>query len=374
MRPTVFFPFLALFMVAACEDPTVLLPKTYTELPGWAADNHAAAYQVFVESCMRNEARRTPYRTKRGDLIGDGVRWNEVCGAAYDAPNLDDASARAFFEQHFVPFQVTTASKPLGLVTGYYEPLLHGSKTRHGRYQTPVYGVPKDLRAGEPYLTREEIVAGEIKGRAPVLLYVDDPVMLFFLHIQGSGKVQLENGSMVGLQYAAQNGHSFVPIGRLLKESGELENASMQSIRDWLHDNPDRADAVMNQNPSYIFFTLSSGSEMAKGALGIPLTALRSVAVDDDRAAYGVPTYLAVDHYDYDTKGYQPLERLFVSQDTGGALKGPNRIDIFFGRGAAAEWEAGHQSARGLVYWLLPKEEKPADTDKKEDASAAPGV
>ena len=341
--------------LAACGEPTVLLPKTYGDIPGWTVDRHAEAYRLFVESCERNESRKNPYVTRTGEAIGDRALWHETCAAAYGFSNPTDEEARAFFEDKFSPWQVTTSSKSTGLITGYYEPLLHGSKTRSGKFQTPVYGVPRDLVPGVSYFTREEIEAGAIKNRAKVLLYVDDPVMLFFLHIQGSGKVRLPDGGLVGLQYAAQNGHAFVPIGRLLKDSGDIEAASMQSIRDWLYANPQRAADVMNRNPSYIFFKLSPGNEMAKGALGLPLTALRSIAVDDDRAAYGVPTYIATEHFDYFSRDSAPLSRLFVSQDTGGALKGPHRADLFFGRGAEAEWEAGHQNARGLVYWLLPK-------------------
>lgn len=349
---------LAVLLLAGCEEPTVLVPATYAELPGWKTDRQSEAYRLFVESCEANEARGRAYHTRRGEPIGDAALWMETCDAAYRFPNPTDEEARGFFERQFVPWKVTTASRPLGLVTGYYEPLLHGSMKRQGKFQTPVYGVPKDLVRGKPYLTREAIEAGQLKGRAPTLLYVDDPVMLFFLHIQGSGKVRLNDGGLVGLQYAAQNGHAFVPIGRVLKDAGDIEAASMQSIRDWLYANPERAAEVMNQNPSYVFFKLSPGDEMAKGALGVPLTPLRSVAVDDDRAAYGVPTYIMTEHHDFFTRSPTPLERLFMSQDTGGALHGPNRIDLFFGRGDEAEWEAGHQSARGAVYWLLPKDKE----------------
>jgi membrane-bound lytic murein transglycosylase A len=230
--------------------------------------------------------------------------------------------------------------------------LLRGSRKRVAPYLTPVHGVPDDLGSRKPYYSREEILAG--KSNAPVLLYVDDPVMLFFLHIQGSGKVQLTDGSMVGLQYAGQNGYSYVPIGRILKERGELPKPTMQGIRDWLHAHPDQADAVMNTNQSYVFFKLSPGDEYAKGALGIPLTPLRSIAVDDDRAAYGVPTYLDTYMTEFNGSGQVALKRLFVSQDTGGALKGPGRADIFFGRGEQEEWQAGHQNQQGTTYWLLP--------------------
>ena len=343
------------FVVAACSEPTVLLPKTYAEIPGWNQDRQAQAYKLFVDSCERNRMRNNAYETRTGEAIGDPVLWQETCESAYAFPNPTDEEARAFFEDKFDPWQVTLSSKQTGLMTGYYEPLLYGSKTRQGKFQTPVYGVPHDLVKGVPYFTRAEIESGVLQGRAKVLLYVEDPVMLFFLHIQGSGKVRLPDGGLVGLQYAAQNGHTFVPIGRVLRDTGDVEEASMQAIRDWLYANPNRAQEVMNLNPSYIFFTLSPGGEMAKGALGLPLTPLRSIAVDDDRAAYGVPTYIATEHVDYHTRRNAPLARLFVSQDTGGALKGPHRADIFFGRGEEAEWEAGHQNARGLVYWLLPK-------------------
>ncbi len=224
---------------------------------------------------------------------------------------------------------------------------------------------------GTSYLTREQIEAGGLDGHAKILLYVDDPVMLFFLHIQGSGKVRLENGALVGLQYAAQNGREFVPIGRLLKESGEVPEPSMQSIRDWLYANPDRASQVMDQNPSYIFFKLSPGDQMAKGALKLPLTPMRSIAVDDERAAYGVPTFVNTTI----SQTGEPLQRLFVPQDTGGALHGPHRIDIFFGRGEQAELQAGHQNSQGDVYWLLPApppEENPPVPVMEFPAEAVP--
>jgi membrane-bound lytic murein transglycosylase A len=353
--PRIFF-LLSLSLLAACatSDPTVLLPANYGEMPGWQRDHHAEAYTLFTDSCAANARRSKAYVTKTGEAVGERANWQAACDAAFRFPNPTDEEARAFFEANFTPVRVTTGNYPYGQLTGYYEPLLHGALARHPPYTVPVYGVPDDLVPGEPYLTRAEIAAGAIHGHAPVLLYVDDPVMLFFLHIQGSGKVRLEDGSLVGLQYAAQNGHEYVPIGKVLKDSGELEQASLQTIRDWLYAHPERAQEIMNENPSYIFFKIGPGDQMAKGALGLPLTGLRSAAIDDDRAAYGVPTYIATTHPDYDTGIAQPLERLLVSQDTGGALHGPHRIDIFFGRGNEAEWEAGHQNTRGLVYWLLP--------------------
>lgn len=343
-----------LALLTACGDATKLVPATYSAMDGWEKDTHAAAYKVFADSCAKNQTRPDAYKAKAEGPVGVREHWSRVCGMTVNNPEPSDQDARQFFETNFTPYKVETESKPTGTLTGYYEPILKGSMKRKAPYLTPVYGMPTDLGSRKPYFTRVEIEAGAIKGRAPVLLYVEDPVMLFFLHIQGSGKVQLPNGSLIGLQYAGQNGHEFVPIGRVLKEWDELPTPSMQGIRDWLHDHPSQAKSVMDMNPSYIFFKLSPGDEMAKGALGLPLTPLRSVAVDDDRAAYGVPTYIDTTISAYEDGHSMPLKRLFVSQDTGGALHGPHRGDLFFGRGEREEWQAGHQNAQGKVYWLLP--------------------
>jgi membrane-bound lytic murein transglycosylase A len=340
-----------LMLLAACGDATKITPTRYSALNGWREDTHAEALRVFAESCSVNASRGNAYRSRDEGAVGERAYWNRVCAIA-QASEMSNDEARAFFEGNFTPYKVETEATKKGLHTGYYEPIINGARTRKAPYLTPVYGVPSDLK--KPYLTREQIVNGAIKGRAPVLLYVDDPVMLFFLHIQGSGKVRLPDGSLIGLQYAAQNGHEFVPIGRVMKERGILSEVSMQGIRDWLKANPREGKELMNTNPSYIFFKLAPGDEMAKGALGIPLTPLRSIAVDDDRAAYGVPTYLDTMMTRPQSTAQTPLQRLFISQDTGGALHGPHRADIFFGRGEQAEWQAGHQNARGDVYWLLP--------------------
>lgn len=343
-----------LLLLAACGDATKLKATTYSAMDGWPADEHAAAYKVFTDSCITLQGKPNAYKSKEEGPVGVRENWSRVCTMAQNTADISNASARQFFEQNFTPYKVETESKSKGTDTGYYEPIINGSHKKGGRFIYPVYAVPNDLGARKPYFTREEIEAGALKGRANVLLYVDDPVMLFFLHIQGSGKVRLPDGSLIGLQYAGQNGHAFIPIGRIVQERGGLTNISMQSIRDWLRNNPDQRDQVMNANPSYVFFKLSPGDQMAKGALGLPLTPLRSIAIDDDRAAYGVPTYIDTYVSQYPTGNQVKLQRLFVSQDTGGALHGPHRADIFFGRGEVEEWQAGHQNAQGNTYWLLP--------------------
>lgn len=353
MRFILLLPVLILAACGAPEDPykAILTETDFSRLKGWNDDKQAEAYAVFVESCAMNAKRASAYVTKSGISIGDKRAWADVCQLAYKLPNPTDGEARKFFETNFTPFHISTPASAKGRLTGYYEPLLRGSLVREGRYQTPVYGMP----AGQgPFPSRAAINAGALNGRAPVLLYVDDPVMLFFLHIQGSGKVRLPDGQLVGINFAGQNGHNYIAIGRPMKEEGLLEEVTMQTIRDWLYANPGQANRIMNMNPSYIFFKKAPGDVMAKGALGIPLTPGRSLAVDDERSTYGVPIYIST--ITHDTMGFEaPYRRLMVAQDTGGALVGAHRGDIFFGRGEQEEWQAGHQNALGYVFWLLPK-------------------
>jgi membrane-bound lytic murein transglycosylase A len=378
----------ALLLSSCASDPTILIPARYAELPGWASDQHAEPLKLFVDSCAVTQKKSAPY----GATNVDTKLWRDRCAkaTALAAENtVSNAQAKAFFETYFTPHRVTTRTYPKGRITGYYEPLLQGSRARNATYQTPVYALPQQTE--DRQRSRAEIEAGALDGKVPVLLYVDDPVMLFFLHIQGSGKVRLPDGEIVGLQYAGKNDQAYVAIGKILKERGELETVTMQTIRDWLRANPDAAAEVMNQNPSYIYFTLTDGTAYAKGAQGLSLTPLRSIAVDDERASYGVPTYIAVERncpaevpppLGGRLGGGQPMalseqisapprpspyggggasdtacdkiQRLFVSQDTGGALLGPHRADIFFGQGDAAEQQAGEQNALAEVYWLLP--------------------
>lgn len=351
----ILLPLLALLTLAACAgDATKIKPATFADLSGWRNDSQAEAFKLFTDSCHVNATRSNAYQSKQEGPIGVYDAWISACAKADMLQNPTNDEARRFFETNFAPYKVETESRPQGTMTGYYEPLLHGSKTRHAPYMTPVYGVPYD-REDMSRFCRADIAQGSLKGKAPVLLYVDDPIMLFFLQVQGSGKVRMTDGRMVGLQYAGQNGHEYVAIGRILKERGELDALSLQTIRDWLLAHPDQMNEVMNQNPSYVYFKLSPGDQMAKGAIGVPLTPLRSLAIDDDRATYGVPTYVDTTQAAYPVGYSIPLQRLFVSQDTGGALHGPHRGDIFYGRGEREEWQAGHQNAPANVYWLLPR-------------------
>lgn len=358
-----FYSLILIAVLTACaggepSDKTELTEVSFADLPGWGNDQQGEALQVFATSCPVILKRAAGFSSKMEGPVGNAANWLGACGMAQQqvANGYDDAIARRFFEDYFTPYKVTTERHPFGHMTGYYLPLLKGSLTADATYRYPVYGVPRGFVKGSPQPDRAAIEAGALNGIAPVLLYVDDPVMLFFVHIQGSGKVQLPDGRIVTIQYAAQNGHQYVAIGRPMREAGLLQGEiSMQTIRDYLYQHPLEAPGIMNQNPSYIFFTLNETESTAKGAIGVSLTPLRSVAVDDDRAAYGVPTYIATTHPNFYTQAEEPLNRLMVSQDTGGALHGPHRLDIFFGIGPEAEWAAGKQNTEGEVFWLLPR-------------------
>lgn len=350
-----------LSILTACESSgtkdnlaAVIAPVNFSDLHGWNEDRHAKAFALFTKNCSVNAKRERYFTSITGTKVASDSAWRRACMGAQNLEAPTDEEARVFFEQNFHPYRVTTQASSKGLTTGYYEPLLHGSYKKSARYFVPVYGVP--YRFSKPSFSRAQIEAGALNGKAPILLYVDDPVMLFFLHIQGSGKVRMEDGALVGLQYAQQNGHGYVPIGRMMRDEGLLETVSMQTIRDWLRSHPSQAQAVMNTNPSYIFFTLSHGVEAAKGAMGIPLTANRSLAVDDERVPYGLPIYLQTTVSHFGTGEEKHFAHLMGAQDTGGAIIGATRYDIFFGRGAHAEWKAGHQNAKAKVFWLLPAE------------------
>jgi membrane-bound lytic murein transglycosylase A len=270
---------------------------------------------------------------------------------------------------------------PLGLFTGYYEPLLHGSRRRHGHYTVPLYGRPPELVtvdlgrfrddlkgkkiAGKvedgvlvPFPDRKAIDDGALAGRRLEIVWVDDPVEAFFLQVQGSGRVQLEEGGEVRVGYAAQNGHAYSSIGKALIQRGALraDTVSMQTIRAWLQAHPDQTAGVLEKNASYVFFQETrAGSEGPMGAEGVPLTPERSLAVDLRYMPLGVPLWLA-SRLPSPREGEpdRRLHRLLIAQDTGGAIRGPVRGDVFFGFGGDAETMAGRMKHRGKMWVLLP--------------------
>ncbi|VXB57102.1 murein transglycosylase A [Massilia sp. 9I] len=344
--------------------PTPLMtPTTFGALPGWEQDDLRQAMPAFLQSC-------------RG--LANKADWKAVCAAARALDAGDGTAVRRFFETWFVPNLVRAADgADTGLITGYYEAMLYGSRKRGGAYQTPLYRVPDDLLTVDlgslypqlkgmrlrgrlsgktvvPYSSRAEIARAPFNGKE--LLWVNDPVEAFFLEVQGSGRVQFESGETVRVAYADQNGHPYKAIGRWLVEQGELtaEQATAQGIRAWIVANPNRRQELFNVNPSYIFFReekLPDPSLGPKGALGVPLTPGRSVAIDPSFIPLGAPLFLATT----EAASEVPMQRLMMAQDTGGAIRGAVRADFFYGFGPDAVDRAGKMKQRGQVWVLLPR-------------------
>ncbi len=303
--------------------------------------------------------------------------WKPACAAAAQLTNPDNAQVRRFFERHFQPHALSDGEgQAEGMVTGYYEPLLLGSRQRSAQFAQPVLGVPDDLLTIDlsavfpelknkrvrgrlegnkvlPYWTRGEIVRQGGKLPARTLAWVDDAIELFFLQIQGSGRIQLPDGQLMRVNYADQNGHPYQSIGRILVERGDLklEDASMQGIQAWARANPARLDELLNSNPSFVFFReLPSSNDGPLGALGVPLTAERSIAIDPRAVPLGAPVFLATTR----PNSNEALQRLVMAQDTGGAIKGAVRADFFWGFGKEAGRQAGRMKQSGRLWVLLP--------------------
>ena len=341
----------------------VLTPTTFSALPGWDQDDLRQAWSAFQTSC--------------GVLIRK-EEWKQACSASRSVPAADGAAIRSYFETWFVPNQVRAADgADTGLVTGYYEAMLRGSRSRAGKYQSPLYKVPDDLLTVElasvypdlkgkrlrgrlvgkkvvPYSTRSEIASADMAGKE--LLWVDDPVEAFFLEVQGSGRVVLDSGETVRVSYADQNGHPYKAIGRWLIDQGELTSAqaTAQGIKAWIVANPSRRQELFNVNPSYVFFReerLPDPSVGPKGALGVPLTPGRSIAIDPLMLPLGAPIFLSTT----ESNSEVPMRRLVMGQDTGGAIRGAVRADFFFGFGNEAMENAGRMKQRGQLWVLMPK-------------------
>ena len=364
-----------LSLLSACARPPDRLTLTsgsFDTLPGWQQDDQGAALAAFDRSCALILTAKQPPDTSLG-IAGTLADWQGPCTAAAAVDRSDPAAPRQFFEAWFNLYRAGNNGRSQGLFTGYYEPELRGARQPGGAYATPLLRRPPDLVmvdlgqfrpdwrgeriAGHavngrllPFESRAEIEHGALDRQHLAFLWVDDPVDAFFLQIQGSGRVRLPDGTMVQVGYDGQNGKPYVPIGRLLLERGVLtrDNVSMQAIRAWIKANPEAGAALMDENPSYVFFREISG-DGPLGAQGVALTAERSLAVDRDFVPLGVPIWL-----DADLAG-EKLQRLLVAQDTGGAIRGPVRGDVFWGFGPEAEARAGTMKAAGEYYLLLPK-------------------
>lgn len=345
----------------------------WDDLPGWREDDLLAAWPAFLESCR---------------VLQKQSAWSQVCEEAVELAKMppDKAALKDYFESRFMPWQVVNADDSReGLITGYYEPLLKGA-TKPGKLaRYPVLAVPDDLLSIDlgdlypdlkslrlrgrlegkkvvPYYSRAELRQRD--GQAKVLYWVNDPIELFFLQVQGSGRIELEDGSRVRVGYADQNGHPYLSIGRWLIDRGELrpDQASMDGIKSWAREHPERLDELLDVNPSVVFFRKlpddgkNAGKNGPPGALGVPLTPGRSVAVDPRSLPLGAPVYLAATWPNTN----RPLQRLVLAQDTGGAIKGGVRADFFWGFGSEAASQAGRMKQKGRLWVLLPLGLNPA--------------
>jgi len=347
----------------------------FSDLPGWSTDTLEDAWRPWIASCSVLLSRTATTQASR-----------DACTAGMASKPENATAARAFFERHFTAYEVRTADgAATALITGYYEPLLHGSRMRDERFRYPIYAPPEDLlninlsevypeladkrlrgrlegRRIVPYWSRSEIEAGKPPLAGKDLVYVDDALEAFFLQIQGSGRVEFPDGSRVRLGYSDQNGWPYRSIGRVLAERGELtlEQVSMPSIRQWAREHPQALPALLAENPSYVFFREIAPDPSAPidgpiGTLGVPLAAGRAIAVDARFIPLGAPVFVATT---WSISG-QPLNRLTLAQDTGGAIRGPLRADFFWGFGAEAEREAGGMKQEGRLWLLWPKGEAP---------------
>jgi len=333
----------------------------WTALPDWPGEALPASWSAWLASCTR---------------LGKEPVWFSICADAQKVPATDNGAIQSFFETHFTPLRITSSlGSDTGMITGYYEALLKGGlSATPGR--TPIYGVPPDLLTIDeasvysklkgmrlrgrlqghsvlPYWTRQEIAQGKLPPETPILAWADDPIDAFFLEIQGSGRIDLDNGQRLRLAYADQNGHPYASIGKWLVDHGEmtLDQASMQGIRAWTQAHPDRLRELLDQNPSVVFFrVVPDDGSGAMGALNVPLTGGSSIAVDPKFVPLGSPVYLSTTRPHSD----QPLNRLVQAQDTGGAINGPIRADFFWGFGTEAAELAGKMKQQGEVWVLWP--------------------
>ena len=306
--------------------------QSFEQLDGWAADDHAAALSTFVNTCM--------------DLKGPD--WSSLCAVAQ---NQKPENARPFFELFFRPVLIEDGKD--AMFTGYFEPELSGSKTRSTRYRYPVYKMPPEARRNQPWLTRRELLSsGVMENRGLEIAWVDDPVELFFLQIQGSGRIRLPDGRMIRVGYGGANGHQYRSIGVELVRRGvyKAHQVSAQVIRNWVNRNPEAGRELLFHNNSYVFFREVSRVPAHRGPLGAmnrSITTMRSIAVDPAFVPLGAPVWI-------EKEGKEPLRRLMIAQDTGSAIKGAQRADIFFGTGDEAGQAAGRLRDPGRLLVLLP--------------------
>src|SRR4051812_14840745 len=364
-------------------------PLAWSDIAGWSEDDHLAAYKAFRISCKPISAQtQPPVETK---ALGASLR--DPCRIAKGLELSDGARAKAFFEEHFTPLRISRLGESEGFVTGYYEPVIDGSRTQNEVYTVPVYRRPSNLfvrgttqgsaglpnkgqvfrkigrRKLVPYYDRAEIEDGAIEGRGLEICFLKSQTDLLFSQIQGSARVSLDDGSTVRINYDAHNGYPYTAVGRILIERNIIpkDQMSMQKIREWMEENPNEADELRRQNKSYVFFreVQLSDKDEAVGAQGVPLTPGRSIAVDKSLHVYGTPFFIEGELPIETATSKTPFRRLMIAQDTGSAIVGPARADLYFGAGLEAGKVAGRLRHNARFVMLVPKSLDPMVRGRK---------
>jgi membrane-bound lytic murein transglycosylase A len=365
-------------------------PVEWADLAGWTDDDHAAAFATFLDSCRVLDGKRLP-ATEPTEI---SAALREVCERAEASIPLDDAGARKFFEDNFRPVQISKLGQNDGFLTGYYEPIIDGSRVPSAEFHAPLYRRPPNLVASGwrklggafpskgvkvgrrfgrrkivPYYTRAEIEDGALNGWHLEICYLRSEFDVLFAQIQGSARIRLDDGSILRVNYDSYNGWPYTPTGRTLIERGLMtaDQVSMQSIRQWMQANPAEAKEVRRENKSYVFFRVTdlSNEDEAVGGEGVPLSPGRSVAVDRALHAYGTPFFIDADLPIANAKGATKFQRLVVAQDTGSAIVGPARADIYFGAGDEAARMAGRIKNPGRFFMLLPRALDPIEAGRE---------
>ncbi len=361
-------------------------PVDWTDLDGWSSDDHAAAFAAFVTSCRTLDAKRS---NRERDLTAIPLALKEICQRAKEALPLDEDGARQFFEDNFRPILINKLGDAAGFLTGYYEPIIEGSRVPTGQFTAPLYRRPPNLvvsgwrrlgknvfpskgvfvgrRVGRrkivPYYTRAEIENGALDGWHLEICYLHDQVDVLFAQIQGSARIRLEDGTILRVNYNSHNGWPYTPVGRVLIDDKIMtkDQVSMQSIRTWMEANPELANQVRQQNKSYVFFRITglSTEDEAVGGEGVELMPGRSIAIDRAMHAYGTPFFIEAELPIANQKAETKFDRLVIAQDTGSAIVGPARADIYFGAGDEAARIAGRIKNAGEFVMLLPRQLDP---------------